>query len=292
MGKKKATETIKNPYDTGTLRHDLWEAAKERVIGIDRQRLQIGTLSEKTVHAVVKNYYEPDEDHQEIPIEGKYADIYTEDERIIEIQTGNFSRLKSKLPVFLPEYDVTVVLPVPDRRRMIWIDPETGEEVSAGAYRSALAPWPAFRELYTIREYLSHPHMHVRFLLMNMTEYRLLNGRSRDRKHFGKTRHDRIPEELTGEIILNEPRDYMLFLPEELTEHTKISEAADDTAAVRKATDPEAAPTGTFTSAELARAAHIPKPYLSYVTGLLRMLGVIERLPKKQGRSWLYRIRE
>ncbi len=268
MGKRKATENTANPYDTGTLRHDRWEAAKERVIGIDRQRLQIGTLSEKTVHAVVKNYYEPDEDHQEIPVEGKCADIYTEEDRIIEIQTGNFSRLKSKLPVFLPDYDTTVILPVPDRRRIIWIDPETGEESGVGAYRSALAPWPAFKELYTIREYLSHPNLHVRILLMNMTEYRLLNGRSRDRKHFGVTRHDRIPEELTGEIILNEPRDYMLFLP-------NMTDLPEE-----------------FTSAELAEAAHIPRQYLSYVTGLLRLLKVIERLPERQGRSWLYRITE
>lgn len=287
MGKKKATKTISSPYDTGTLHGDLWEAAKERVIGIDRQRLQIGTLSEKTVHAVVKNYYEPDEDHQEIPVEGKCADIYTEDERIIEIQTRNFSRLKNKLPVFLPDYDVTVVLPVPDKRRIIWIDPETGEETSAGTYRSALAPWPAFRELYPIREYLSHPNMHVRFLLMNMTEYRLLNGRSKDRKHFGVTRYDRIPEELTGEIILNEPRDYMLFLPEELTEYVSDENTDSD-----KSVGTDISEAGIFTSSELAEAAHIPKQYLSYVTGLLRLLGVIERLPQKQGRNWLYRIKE
>ena len=54
-----------------------FEAAKDKIIGKDRQRLQIGTLSEKTVHAVVKNFYEPDEDKQEVPIEGLFADIFT-----------------------------------------------------------------------------------------------------------------------------------------------------------------------------------------------------------------------
>ena len=34
-----------------------FERARGRVIGIERQRLGIGTLSEKTVHAVLKNYY-------------------------------------------------------------------------------------------------------------------------------------------------------------------------------------------------------------------------------------------
>ena len=53
-----------------------FEEAKRKIIGVDRQRLGIGTLSEKTVHAIFKDYYEPDEDHQEIPIENYVADIY------------------------------------------------------------------------------------------------------------------------------------------------------------------------------------------------------------------------
>ena len=43
---------------------DKFKAAKNKIIGVDRQRLGIGTLSEKTVHAILKNYYEPDEDRQ------------------------------------------------------------------------------------------------------------------------------------------------------------------------------------------------------------------------------------
>ena len=44
-----------------------FEAAKNKVIGINRERQGIGTLSEKTVHAVLKNYYAPDTDMHEIP---------------------------------------------------------------------------------------------------------------------------------------------------------------------------------------------------------------------------------
>ena len=54
-----------------------FEAAKNRVIGINRERQGIGTLSEKTVHAVLKNYYAPDTDMHEIPIENFVADIFT-----------------------------------------------------------------------------------------------------------------------------------------------------------------------------------------------------------------------
>ena len=44
--------------------------ARDKIVGTVRERQGIGTLSEKTVHAVLKNYYAPDEDMHEIPIEG------------------------------------------------------------------------------------------------------------------------------------------------------------------------------------------------------------------------------
>ena len=55
----------------------LFENTKNRIVGIQRERQGIGTLSEKTVHAVMKNYYAPDTDMHEIPIENFVADIFT-----------------------------------------------------------------------------------------------------------------------------------------------------------------------------------------------------------------------
>ena len=43
-------------------------AAKERIIGKNRERNGIGTLSEKTVHAVLKHYYAPDESQHELSL--------------------------------------------------------------------------------------------------------------------------------------------------------------------------------------------------------------------------------
>ncbi|MFQ8702418.1 MAG: hypothetical protein ACLR9I_01075 [Eisenbergiella sp.] len=54
---------------------DRFEAAREKIIGKDRERAGIGTLSEKTVHAVLKNYYAPDESLQNA-VAGCVADIF------------------------------------------------------------------------------------------------------------------------------------------------------------------------------------------------------------------------
>ena len=51
--------------------------ALEQDEGKDHVRDGIGTLSEKTVHAVLKYYYEQDQSHHEIIIEKSVADIFT-----------------------------------------------------------------------------------------------------------------------------------------------------------------------------------------------------------------------
>ena len=101
-----------------------FEAAKNKIIGQDRTRIGIGTLAEKTVHAVLKNYYAPDEEMHEIPIENCVADIYTGKE-IVEIQTRSFDRMRSKLDRFLPQYPVTIVYPIPHIKTVYWIEEES-----------------------------------------------------------------------------------------------------------------------------------------------------------------------
>ena len=119
----KTAEAVRD-CDTG--RNCAFAAAKERIIGKNRERNGIGTLSEKTVHAVLKNYYAPDETQHEIPVEGCVADIFNGKE-IIEIQTRSFDRMRPKLERFLPLYPVTIVYPIPYCKHVFWIDEETGE---------------------------------------------------------------------------------------------------------------------------------------------------------------------
>ncbi len=243
-----------------------WQQAKDKIINSYKGDNSIGTLSEKTVHAVVKNYYEPDENYQEIAIEGKCADIYSKEGKIIEIQTRAFSRLKPKLDVFLPSYDVTVVLPIPDHKQIIWVDPDTGELCKPSPNRKYGSPYMAFRELYSIRDYLNNPNLHITLLMMDMIEYKLLSGRSRDRKKYGAERFDRIPTNLTEEITLNRPEDYMQFVPEGLPE--------------------------IFTSKEFAKCAGIPDRINGMVIGILWRMGVLEKTGSKRGNAIEYRVKE
>lgn len=238
-----------------------FEQAKKKIIGIDRQRFGIGTLSEKTTHAILKNYYEPDEDRQEIPIENYVADIYTGEE-IIEIQTRQFDKMRNKLNVFLPLFPVTIVYPIPREKWIIWIDEESGELSKKRKSPLKGNPYAVFPELYKIKTYLKNPNLRLRLALMDMEEYKLLNGWSRDKKR-GSSRYDRIPLELIEEIEINRPEDYMQFVPFELKDG--------------------------FTSREFAKAAHISVGLAQTVLNILYYMKTVDRVGKK-GNLYLYDI--
>ena len=122
MAKKVQDELIR----TTRSQRERFEYALDQVVGKTHIRDGIGTLSEKTVHAVLKYYYEQDQSHHEIILEKSVADIFTGSE-VIEIQTRALYRLKPKLEKFLPLYPVTVVYPISYDKWVCWINEETGE---------------------------------------------------------------------------------------------------------------------------------------------------------------------
>lgn len=176
----------------------------------------IGTLSEKTLHSVLKNYYEPDSSKQEIKIGAKVADIFNE-AGVIEIQTKQFNKLRGKLSAFLPKHPVTIVYPIASCKWLCWIDETTGEVTPRRKSPKKGRPQQIFVELYKIKEYLDSPNLRLRITMVEVEEYRFLNGWSRDRKK-GSSCSDRIPIGLEEEITIDSVSDYRKMIPEELPE--------------------------------------------------------------------------
>lgn len=135
-------------------------------------RQGIGTLSEKTVHAVMKNYYAPDTDMHEIPIENFVADIYT-GQRSSRSRQGHLIKCGGSLMLFcrfirsrssirsLILSGCSGLTRKPERLLPKRKSPKTGN------------PYMAFIELYKIRPYLSNPNLHLKLALLDMEEYRL-----------------------------------------------------------------------------------------------------------------------
>ncbi len=242
-----------------TMDRQAFLAACEAVVGRDREKNGIGTLGEKTLHSVLKHYFMPHSDGQEIRLGRYVADVVGED-GIVEIQTQSFHLLKKKLAALLDCGRVTVVYPIPKTKWLCWIDEETGEVTKRRKSPKTGSPCEAFYELYKLKPLLSHPNLRLCLTLLELTEYRHLNGWSHDKKR-GSTRCDRIPSALLEQIHIGSPREYEKLLPPGL---------------------PPA-----FTTKDFAKAAGIPPRRSQTALNVLLHLGTVRRTGKS-GRLYLY----
>ena len=237
----------------------LFQQACDKVIDGIREGTGIGTLGEKTVHAVLKNYLEPDVSCHEIKVGKFYADIVNED-GIIEIQTRNFDKLRKKLEYFLALEPVTIVYPIPYVKWLRWVNEETGEISACRKSPKSGSPYLIFPELYKIKNYLLHPNLKLHIILLNIEEYRFLNGWSSDKKK-GSTRCDRIPLQLISEVCIHNLSEYEKLIPSALIE--------------------------PFTSKDYHKASGLRQGDAGTALNILYHVGALQRVGKKE-RAYLY----
>jgi len=234
------------------------EACKS-IINIEREQNGIGTLGEKTLHAVLKQYYEPDKANHEIRIGSFVADIVT-DSGIIEIQTRAFDKLRNKLAKFLEISHVTVVYPIPKTKWLLWIDERTGETTKKRKSPRQGRIFDIIPELYKIKPLINHVNLRLCIVFIDMEEYRYLNGWSKDKKK-GSTRCDRVPIDIADEVYINNTADYIKFIPGELSDG--------------------------FTSKDYKNATDTNLQTAQTALNILNHIGVVRRVGK-QGNLYIY----
>lgn len=237
--------------------------ACEKIINKERESKGIGTLGEKTLHAVLKNYFEPHGENQEIRVGGYVADIVGEN-GVIEIQTRQFNKLLKKLEAFLEFCDVTVVYPMAQVKWLRWLDLDTGELSPRRKSPRKAKIYDVFPELYKIKYTLDNPRFHLCLCMLEVEEIKYLNGWSKDKKK-GASRCDRVPLELIDEIYINSVADFKLFLPEGLPQ--------------------------SFTSKDYALCCKISRSLAQMVLNILTYLEIVKRTGKT-GNSIIYEINE
>ena len=244
---------------TTTIDQALFEHACDYVKNPEKGAMGIGTLSEKTIHAILKYYYAPNPAYHEIKVGSFVADIMVDGE-IMEIQTRGFHNLRRKLDAFLPEHEVTIIHPIPHTKWLSWIDPETGEASKPHKSPKTGTIFHIIPELYKLKMYLHNEHLHFTVPLIDVQETRLLNGWSHDRKR-GSTRNDGMPVGIYDEIRINSREDFRILLPDGLP--------------------------AQFTTKDYKKAAHISDSLASTGLNILFSLGLVRRVGK-DGNAYVY----
>lgn len=229
----------------------------------EHARFNIGTYKEKTLHRVLKNYFEPDASRQEVPVGDFIADICGAD-GMIEIQTSGFASMQQKLEAFLPLGKVTLVYPIAKKKWVSWIEADgtIGKRNRSPKVGKALDAVP---EMIFIKRFLNHENLTVRAVLLEIDEYRMLNGRRSLSRKRGSTRYERMPVDLFEIYDFSTAEDFIDLLPFERGE--------------------------VFTSKELCGKLKFRGRAVSAAIHVLLEVGAIVRVGK-QGNAYLYRIAE
>ena len=185
----------------------------------------IGTLSEKLLHRTLKYYYEPDRTKHEAEVGGFFADVLN-GEGVTEIQTGSFFHIDKKLEAFLKEYPVTLVCPVVRQRRIVYIDPDSGEVGKPRLSPKKGRVEDLFRELVHIRKRLREENLVISAVLVDAEEYRVRREPKRKYHDKGYDRAELVPTGLVSETVFVTEDDWLRLLPEGLDGFT-VKELAE-----------------------------------------------------------------
>ncbi|MGN1341349.1 MAG: HAD family hydrolase [Oscillospiraceae bacterium] len=242
------------------------QALSAAMIRIRGMHGSVGTQNEKLIHAVLKNYYAPFADDQEVRIGEFFADAVNED-GIFEIQTKKLYKLREKLAAFTDAARVTIVHPVEAMTRSVYINSDTGEVVQETPFRRVNQRQKIYEELYSIRDFLANERITIILARLKVERRIAFRGdklpEMRSRSARKKAEVTKIPLELLEETVYRLPEGLGELLTEGLPER--------------------------FTKKEFCKAAKEPESSLRLE--VLRAAGLIEKVGK-QGNCYVYSITE
>jgi len=176
----------------------------------------IGTFNEKTMHRVLKCFFDEDETHYEIPYGNYVADIKNGN-KITEIQTSGLSLIYDRLEFFLENCDVTAVVPIIYKKKIIWVNPDDGSCSTPKTSPKKGTFLEILPQLYKYSELIEKPNFTIICILINADEYRIQDGWGNDGKR-GCHRMDRIPLGLVDMIHIRSKEDIKRIIPFEKDE--------------------------------------------------------------------------
>jgi hypothetical protein len=205
----------------------------------------IGELREGPLHRELKRFLAAPGDAFEVRVDGYVIDLVRADGELVEVQTGGFSALRTKLDALLDQHRMRIVHPIPARRRIVRVD-EHGEVLSVrpSPKRPGLAT--IFEGLVSFPTLLSHPHFTCEVLLC-------------------REDHVRAPAPVRGRRFTRDPGERRLI---EVLERVELATPQDAGALIPDLDEP-------FTTRELADAMGVPLSLAQKAAHCLRALDVL-----------------
>lgn len=220
----------------------------------------IGLLNEKPLHASLKQWYARPGDRFEVAVDGFVIDI-VRDDLLIEIQTGSFAAIKSKLAKLARSHRVRLIYPIVQEKWIVRLAADDRGKVIRRKSPKRGRLEDLFWQMVSIPQLLSNPNFSLEVLMTREEEVRQYAGKRRWRSK-GWAIEERRLLEVLNQRLFGAPADWLKFLPEGLE---------------------------SFTTEDLATAMDTRRELAQKMAYCLREGRVIE-LIGRQGRAHLYRV--
>jgi len=212
----------------------------------------IGRLGESSLHAALKNWCAQPGDALEVEVDGYVIDIVRGD-LLIEIQTGSFTHLKSKLRKLLADHRVQLVYPIAERKWIVRVNRD------GAVLRRRKSPKRGrieelFVELVRLPDLMAKAHFSLVVLFVDAEEVWRDDGQGSWRRKGWSIADQRLLA-VNGQRSFDEPADLLALLPDSLP--------------------------SPFTNRQLAEASVITLNLAGKMTYCLRKMGVLQVVGKR-----------
>ncbi|MGV8983475.1 hypothetical protein [Clostridium sp.] len=211
----------------------------------------ININNEKSLHSSIKQWYAIPGDRLEVKVDKYIIDLVREDS-LIEIQTRNFSAIGNKLRALVKYNVVRLVHPIAIEKYIVTMD-ECEKIISRRKSPKKGKLLDLFDELIRIPDLIDEENFILEILLTKEEEIRCKDGKGSWRRK-GISIVDRKLVEVVEKVAFKDKKDFLRFLPEELTEK--------------------------FTNKELAKTLKITVYKARKVTYCLRKMEIIKEVGK------------
>ena len=179
---------------------------------------KIGTLNEKPLHASLKAWYAKPEAQFEVKVDGFVIDIVQGD-LLVEIQTGNFTSVKTKLKKLTKSHQVRLVYPIAQEKWLIKLPQNSGGKNTRRKSPKCGRVEDLFWEMVRIPEFLSNKNFSLEVLMTQEEEIRQYNkNKNWRRKGWGIVEHRLLA--VVNRFTFENSADWLALLPKEMAEFT------------------------------------------------------------------------
>ena len=219
----------------------------------------IGQLNEKPLHASLKEWYTRPGDRLEVAVDGFVIDI-VRDDVLLEIQTGSFASIKSKLSRLAGAHPLRLIYPIAREKWIVKLARDGGDGESRRKSPKRGRVVDLFWEMVSFPRLLASPHFTLEVAMIREEEVRRYEGKRRWRSRGWGVVERRLLEVVERKLF-REPGDWRELLPEGLPE--------------------------PFTTRDLAEGLGISRPLAQKMAYCLRETGVLE-VRSRRGRANSY----